>query len=102
MPPARIARFPGRGGDPAEEADAAVLAGFDLVEEQVAAGAIELTIRRPVSAEDLIDEEEYEHDERLPCWAELWPSARALADAPGAPACPSRPRWRTGATRRPP
>jgi len=81
VPPARIARFRGGGGDPADAADAAVLAGFDLVREQVAAGAVELTIQRPVSAEDLIDEEEYEHDERLPYWAELWPSGRALAEA---------------------
>jgi predicted nicotinamide N-methyase len=81
MPLGRIARVPELGGEAAEAADAAVLAGFDLVEERVAAGAVELTIARPRSAEDLIDEEEYEHDERLPYWAELWPSGRALADA---------------------
>jgi predicted nicotinamide N-methyase len=51
------------------------------VEERVVAGSVELTIERPRSAEDLIDEEEYEHDERLPYWAELWPSGRALAEA---------------------
>lgn len=33
----------------------------------------------PASAEDLIDEREFDADERLPYWAELWPSARALA-----------------------
>jgi predicted nicotinamide N-methyase len=30
-------------------------------------------------ADDLIDEEEFDKDERLPYWAEIWPSARALA-----------------------
>jgi len=33
----------------------------------------------PASAEDLIDERDFERDERLPYWAELWPSARVLA-----------------------
>jgi predicted nicotinamide N-methyase len=32
-----------------------------------------------VSADDLIDEEDFDRDERLPYWAELWPSALALA-----------------------
>jgi predicted nicotinamide N-methyase len=80
VPPARIARS-GAGGGGAEAADAAVLARFDLVEESVSVGALALSILRPRSAEDLIDEEEYEHDERLPYWAELWPSGRVLAEA---------------------
>lgn len=33
----------------------------------------------PLSSESLIDEAEFDDDERLPYWAELWPSARALA-----------------------
>lgn len=33
----------------------------------------------PEAAEDLIDEQEFDADERLPYWAELWPSAQALA-----------------------
>jgi predicted nicotinamide N-methyase len=36
-------------------------------------------ITHPVSADDLIDEEDFDRDERLPYWAELWPSAVALA-----------------------
>lgn len=55
------------------------LAPFDVVREEVAAGHLRLAISRPRSAEDLIDEEEYERDERLPYWAELWPSGRVLA-----------------------
>jgi predicted nicotinamide N-methyase len=36
-------------------------------------------ITHPVSADDLIDEDDFDRDERLPYWAELWPSALALA-----------------------
>jgi predicted nicotinamide N-methyase len=48
-------------------------------EEWFEEGELRLTIRMPASAEDLIDEAEFDRDERLPYWAELWPSARALA-----------------------
>ncbi len=34
---------------------------------------------RPESSESLISEEDFERDERLPYWAELWPSALILA-----------------------
>ena len=45
----------------------------------------ELTVLRPRDAEALIDEEAFERDERMPYWAELWPSGVALARAvPGA------------------
>jgi predicted nicotinamide N-methyase len=37
------------------------------------------TLLHPASAEDLIDEEDFERDERLPYWADLWPSAQVLA-----------------------
>ena len=53
---------------------------FDVVSEAVVVGPLRLTIARPRSAEDLIDEGEYERDERLPYWAELWPSAHVLAE----------------------
>ena len=36
-------------------------------------------IVHPASVDNLLDEEDFEHDERLPYWAELWPSAVALA-----------------------
>ena len=38
---------------------------------------------RPRDAEALLDEEAFEVDEFLPYWAELWPSARALARVVG-------------------
>lgn len=46
---------------------------------EVAVGDMTLCLARPASAEDLIDEDAYAIDERLPYWAELWPSARVLA-----------------------
>jgi predicted nicotinamide N-methyase len=53
---------------------------FRVVETPVRVGAHELSMLHPESAEDLIDERDFEQDERLPYWAELWPSARVLAD----------------------
>jgi predicted nicotinamide N-methyase len=49
-------------------------------ETRLVAG-IELRLERPVSPEALIDEHEFERDEFLPYWAELWPAAIALAEA---------------------
>lgn len=46
--------------------------------EDVPAGDLHLRIRRPPSAEDLLDEDEFADDERLPYWAEVWPSGRVL------------------------
>lgn len=39
----------------------------------------ELSLLHPVSAEDLISEADFERDERLPYWADIWPSGRLLA-----------------------
>ena len=55
------------------------LSRFAPVREEVAVGDLRLEIARPASAEDLIDEDDYARDERLPYWAELWPSAHVLA-----------------------
>jgi predicted nicotinamide N-methyase len=53
----------------------------DLVEEVVPLRDRELAVLRPRDSEGLIDEDEYELDERMPYWAELWPSGVALARA---------------------
>jgi predicted nicotinamide N-methyase len=50
------------------------------VEERVTIAGAEWVIHRPPSAEDLIDEDAYARDERLPYWADLWPSAHVLAE----------------------
>jgi predicted nicotinamide N-methyase len=55
--------------------------GFDVVEEEMAVAGHRLRLAHPRCAEELIDEDDYARDERLPYWAELWPSARVLAGA---------------------
>lgn len=54
--------------------------GFDVVTEAITVAGLPIRVARPRSAEDLIDEDEYARDERLPYWAEVWPSGRVLAD----------------------
>ena len=52
----------------------------NLVKEEVDLGpCLGLSILRPPSAEELIDEEAFDEEEFLPYWAELWPSGLALA-----------------------
>jgi predicted nicotinamide N-methyase len=53
---------------------------FRVVETRVSISGRDLGILHPASAEDLIDEKEFEQDERLPYWAELWPSSRVLGE----------------------
>jgi predicted nicotinamide N-methyase len=53
---------------------------FRVIETDVAIASRTLSILHPESAEDLIDERDFDLDERLPYWAELWPSARVLAE----------------------
>jgi predicted nicotinamide N-methyase len=53
----------------------------ELEETTVAVGGRELRLLVPPDAEELLDEEAFEHEEFLPYWAELWPSGVALADA---------------------
>ena len=43
-------------------------------------GAFRAELIAPRSPDDLIDVSEFNLDERLPYWAELWPSARGLAE----------------------
>jgi predicted nicotinamide N-methyase len=51
----------------------------DVVETTVELGGRTFRVEHPPSADELIDEEAFEHEEFLPYWAELWPSAVALA-----------------------
>jgi predicted nicotinamide N-methyase len=53
---------------------------FRVVETPVRVLGRSLSILHPASAEELIDEQDFERDERLPYWAELWPSARVLGE----------------------
>lgn len=58
-----------------------VMAGHDLIEEVVGVDGRELRVLRPRDSEALLDEEAFEREEFLPYWADLWPSALALARA---------------------
>lgn len=51
------------------------------VEEAVALAGREVLLLRPRDSEALLDEAAFAHEEFLPYWAELWPSALALARA---------------------
>jgi predicted nicotinamide N-methyase len=44
-------------------------------------GDVELSLLRPRSPDELIDETAFARDEFLPYWAELWPASLALAAA---------------------
>ncbi len=51
----------------------------DLAETSVSVGEKTYRIVHPEVVDALIDEAEFDQDERLPYWADLWPSALALA-----------------------
>jgi predicted nicotinamide N-methyase len=51
---------------------------FSLRRESFSHAGFNVEILLPASSEALLDEAEFDADERLPYWAELWPSARAL------------------------
>jgi predicted nicotinamide N-methyase len=55
----------------------------ELVEEVIGIGGHELSVLRPRDSEALLDEDAFERDEYMPYWAELWPSALALARVVG-------------------
>ena len=69
--------------------DLATLDGDDLVEalekrfktvvSDVEVGNRTLSILRPSNSDDLIREEDFVMDERLPYWADIWPSSTILA-----------------------
>lgn len=62
------------------EALAALDRRFVLVEQVVALPNGPVRLEKPRSADDLISEADFAEDERLPYWADLWPSAIVLAE----------------------
>ena len=68
----------GRAAD-AAALEAELRARFEVEEATVRVGGRERTLLRPRSADDLISEEDFARDERLPYWADVWPSSTALA-----------------------
>ena len=53
---------------------------FDIVRSEFPIRGQLVTIHHPRNADDLIDEDAFAEDERLPYWADIWPSARVLAE----------------------
>src|SRR4051794_19415431 len=53
----------------------------DLVEDVIPLAGRDIAVLRPRNPESLLDEHAFEHEEFLPYWADLWPSALALARA---------------------
>lgn len=70
-----------------EALEAELRARFNVREERFEHGGWAVELILPRAADELIDEADYARDERLPYWAELWPSGRGLArhllDSPG-------------------
>jgi predicted nicotinamide N-methyase len=65
---------------PRRRAGRPLRSALNFVEEEVElAPGLRLSILRPPSAEELIDEAAFDEEEFLPYWAELWPSGLALA-----------------------
>ena len=55
---------------------------IELIEQQFQFGEKTLTIKRVKNLDDMVDrvsDADFAEDERLPYWAELWPSAEALS-----------------------
>lgn len=61
------------------ELEQALLRRFDVIEHRIGVQGRIFDLRHPRSADDLISDEEFNRDERLPYWAEIWPSAYVLA-----------------------
>ena len=53
---------------------------FRTTSTLVPQGGREIELLHPASYDDLITEEDFVRDERLPYWADLWPSAIALSE----------------------
>jgi len=52
---------------------------FNVVATPIEADGSSFTMLHPRTPDELIDEAAFERDERLPYWADIWPSARVLA-----------------------
>ena len=54
-------------------------ARFDVEETVVRVAGADVTLLRPRNADALISEADFVRDERLPYWADVWPSSHVLA-----------------------
>ena len=53
---------------------------FRTVTRKLRVAERDVELLSPANADDLISEDDYVQDERLPYWADLWPSAQILAN----------------------
>lgn len=53
---------------------------FRTVTRSLRVAERDVALLSPANADDLISEDDYVEDERLPYWADLWPSAQILAN----------------------
>lgn len=53
---------------------------FDVAETSFRCGNRTFVLAHPRNSDDLITEEDFVRDERLPYWADVWPSSQVLAD----------------------
>lgn len=53
---------------------------FVVVEQTISAAGRRFDLVKPRSPDELISEEDFNRDERLPYWADVWPSALCLAE----------------------
>jgi predicted nicotinamide N-methyase len=53
---------------------------FAIVEQTLTLAGRRYDLLKPRSPDELISEEDFNRDERLPYWADVWPSALALAE----------------------
>src|SRR4051794_23103916 len=53
---------------------------FALASTELVIGGHRYELLRPGSIDDLISEEEFSIDDRIPYWAECWPSSRVMAE----------------------
>ena len=56
---------------------------FRTTVSDVPVGKASFELLHPANADDLISEADYVKDERLPYWADIWPSSRVLAERVG-------------------
>ncbi|HEX3998066.1 MAG TPA: methyltransferase domain-containing protein [Pirellulales bacterium] len=59
---------------------AALQQRFPLATSRVQIADWQFELSRPANPDDLISEPDFDRDGRLPYWAELWPSATAMAE----------------------
>jgi ETFB lysine methyltransferase len=64
----------------AAEPPRGLAARFELATTRVSIAGRQFDLLRPRNIDDLISEEDFAIDERIPYWADCWPSARVLAE----------------------